>query len=70
MMTHEDWLHSDQTAVLIRWLEKKKDEWVQQALNHARGPTPISAADYAGRAQAVRDILDKIREKEGKHEGQ
>lgn len=64
MLSHDEWLQSEHTVALLRWLEKKRAEHTASALHAAVGATGReAAAEYAGRVFQARDVLDKIRER-------
>jgi len=62
MLSNEEWLHSDQTVALIRWLEKKREEWTAYCLDGAASGKPTTASS-AGGALAMKETLAKIRER-------
>lgn len=63
MLSNEEWLHSEQTVSLVRWLEKKREEWTVLSLEESALGNAAPAARWAGQYKAAKDILAKIREK-------
>jgi hypothetical protein len=68
MMSHEEWLHSDHTVMLVRWLEKKREEWTLGCLDSAGTGNTHHAAQYAGQVAAAKHLLSKIRERKNELE--
>lgn len=63
MLSNEEWLHSEQTVSLVRWLEKKREEWTLICLDTVSVGTTHHAASYAGHVSAAKYVLAKIRER-------
>lgn len=63
MLSHDEWLQSHHTIELLRWLEKKREEWTHASLEESVRGHNSNAAGWAGQYFAAKDILAKIRER-------